>query len=101
MSSLKTKVGDIVEVQLGNRIHKVKVTSFFPGAEEIIGKLLTASGQDPRGDFLVAGWEGNRFVFKHSLTPEQAGERPLTAEERAVIEATKPKQPAAQHADPA
>lgn len=90
-------VGQSLQVLTGAGQQSVIVTKLFPREFQIIGRFVapTIKGADPRGSFIVAELQGDRWIFRHSLTPEQAGERALTAEERAEIEKTKPAQPAA------
>lgn len=85
-------VNDTVQVLTGGGSSRsVKVTRIFPEAFQFVGKLMGPSA-DPRGDYIVAELhQAGRWLFRHSLTPEQAGQRPLTNEERAAIDASKPK----------
>ena len=70
----------------------MQVLTVFPQENEIVGRMvgLASKAEDPRGSFIVARREFDRWIFKHSLTPEQAGQPPLTAAQRAAMAAARP-----------
>jgi hypothetical protein len=86
------KQGQQIQVAQGSRAINVTVLKAFPEANEIVGRMmgLPSKAEDPRGSFIVARREFDRWIFKHTLTPEQAGQPPLTAEQRAALAAARP-----------
>ena len=90
------KSGQQIQVAQGSRAINVQVLTAFPQANEIVGRMigLPSKAEDPRGSFIVARREFDRWIFKHSLTPEQAGQPPLTdAQKAAMASARPPEQP--------
>jgi hypothetical protein len=74
-----------IQCLIFRRYQTVTVKTVFANELQIIGKVEGPS-QDPRGSWIVADLQGsNGWVFRHSLSPEQAGEPPLTEEQRAEL----------------
>jgi hypothetical protein len=90
------KTGQQIQVAQGARAINVTVLKAFPEANEIVGRMmgLPSKAEDPRGSFIVARREFDRWIFKHTLTPEQAGQPALTTEQRAAMAAARPPEPA-------
>jgi hypothetical protein len=94
------KTGEQIQVRQGSRAINVTVLTAFPEAQEIVGRMIgiPAKSEDPRGSFIVAQLQFGRWMFKHSLTPEQAGQPALTAAQKAAMATAPPpeQQPSAQ-----